>query len=125
MNASRVAVVLTERALSDLEELVAWYTEQGRPETGARTVAEILSRLEPLADLPDLGRVVPEFSHPLLRELVRPPFRIVYRREPEAVRILRVWRSERPLRLPPDEQEPSGPDQPKTRPQIVNRVKDT
>lgn len=103
MSEGKAAVVLTERALSDLQELVAWYTEQGRPEAGAGTVAEILSQLEPLADLPDLGRVVPEFGHPLLRELVRPPFRIVYRREPEAVRILRVWRSERLLRLPPDE----------------------
>ncbi len=103
MNASRVAVVLTERALSDLEELTAWYTEQGRTEAGARIVADILNQLERLANFPDLGRVVPEFSHPLLRELVRPPFRIVYRREREAVRILRVWRSERLLRLPPDE----------------------
>ena len=103
MNEGRTAVVLTELALSDLEDLIAWCTEQGRPETGARTVADILSRLERLADFPDLGRVVPEFSHPLLRELVRPPFRIVYRREPGAVRILRVWRSERLLRLAPDE----------------------
>lgn len=103
MNEGRVAVVLTELALSDLEELVAWNAEQGRPEKGARIVADILSQLERLADFPDLGRVVPEFSHPLLRELVRPPFRIVYRRESAAVRILRVWRSERPLRLTPDE----------------------
>ncbi len=102
MNESRVAVVLTELALCDLEELAAWYTERRRPETGARTVADILSRLEALADLPDLGRVVPEFGHPLLRELVRPPFRVVYRRERGAVRILRVWRSERVLRLPAD-----------------------
>lgn len=103
MNANRVAVVVTERALSDLEEVAAWNAEQGRPEIGARTVADILSQLERLADFPDLGRVVPEFSHPLLRELVHPPFRIVYRREPEAVRIMTVWRSERLLRLPPDE----------------------
>ena len=102
MNESRVAVVLTELALRDLEELATWYTEQRRPETGARTVADILSRLEALANLPDLGRVVPEFGHPLLRELVRPPFRVVYRRERGAVRILRVWRSERVLRLPAD-----------------------
>ena len=102
MKEGRVAVVLTELALSDLEELVAWYNEQGRPETGAGTVADILSQLERLADFPDLGRVVPEFTHPLLRELIRPPFRIVYKREPAAVRILRVWRSERLLRLPPD-----------------------
>ena len=103
MKEGRVEVVLTELALADLEELTAWYEEQGRPETGARTVADILNQLEPLADLPDLGRVVPEFSHPLLRELVRPPYRIVYRRERAAVRILRVWRSERLLRLPPDD----------------------
>lgn len=103
MNEGRVAVVLTELTLSDLEELVSWNAEQGRPEKGARIVADILSQLERLADFPDLGRVVPEFSHPLLRELVRPPFRIVYRREPAAVRILRVWRSERPLQLPSDE----------------------
>ncbi|MDJ0891444.1 MAG: type II toxin-antitoxin system RelE/ParE family toxin, partial [Gammaproteobacteria bacterium] len=32
-----------------------------------------------------------------LRELIRPPFRIVYRRDPKHVRVVRVWRSERPL----------------------------
>ena len=106
MSEGRVAVVLTELALSDLEELTAWYTEQGRPDAGARTVAGILSQIKRLTDYPDLGREAPEFSSPLLRELVRPPFRIVYRRESAAVRILRVWRSERVLRLPADEAEP-------------------
>jgi len=55
-----------------------------------------------LADHPDLGRVVPEFGQTFLSELVHPPFRIVYRREPDAVRIVRVWRGERRLRLPDD-----------------------
>jgi hypothetical protein len=35
-----------------------------------------------------------------LRELIHPPFRIVYRRAPERAWIVRVWRSERLLRLP-------------------------
>ena len=51
-----------------------------------------------------MGRVVPEFDQPFLRELIRPPFRIVYRREPEFVRIVRIWRSERVLVLPEDEE---------------------
>jgi len=46
-----------------------------------------------------MGRVVPEFEQPFLRELIHPPFRIVYRREPRRVRIVRVWRSERQMRL--------------------------
>ena len=45
-----------------------------------------------------MGRVVPEFEQPFLRELIHPPLRIVYRREPRRVRIVRVWRSERQMR---------------------------
>lgn len=47
------------------------------------------------ADHPDTGRVAPEFDQPSLRELIRPPFRIVYRRDTKHVRVVRVWRSER------------------------------
>ena len=39
-------------------------------------------------------------SGPLLRELIHPPVRMVYRRDLEHVRIVRIWRSERLLRRP-------------------------
>jgi toxin ParE1/3/4 len=91
-------VTLAESALADLEAVREWYNDQGVPEVGARLVAEVFQRIEALAEHPDLGRVVPEFDQPILRELIQPPFRIVYRREPARVRIVRVWRSERRLR---------------------------
>ena len=47
-----------------------------------------------------MGRIVPAFEQLFLRELIRPPFRIVYRRDPKHVRVVRVWRSERLLELP-------------------------
>ncbi|MEA3275555.1 MAG: type II toxin-antitoxin system RelE/ParE family toxin [Pseudomonadota bacterium] len=96
-------------ALGDLEEIQAWYAEEGVPEVGDRFVAEIFERVEVLADHPDIGRVVPEFGQPFLRELIHPPFRIVYRRDAQRVRIVRIWRSERMLRLPPSatSQDPS------------------
>jgi hypothetical protein len=47
-----------------------------------------------------MGRVVPEFGLEYLRELIHPPFRIVYRRDIKRVRIVRIWRSERLLKLP-------------------------
>ena len=62
---------------------------------------EIFERVEVLAEHQAIGRVVPEFGQPFLRELINPPFRIVYCREARRVRIVRVWRSERLLRLPP------------------------
>ena len=93
-------VSFAESALRDLEAVRDWYTEQGVPEVWARVVAEVFRRVQALAGHPELGRAVPEFDQPFLRELIHPPFRIVYRRDPERVRIVRVWRSERLLRRP-------------------------
>jgi toxin ParE1/3/4 len=98
-----IAILIAESAISDLEAIRAWYMELGAPAVGDRLVREMVASIESLADHPDLGRIVPEFGQPFLRELIRPPFRIVYRREPERVRVIRIWRSERPL-------EESGPD---------------
>ena len=95
----RAAVRFAETALADLDAIQTWYAHEGVPEVGARLVSEILARIEHLADHPDIGRMVPEFGLPFLRELVQPPFRIIYRRDRRRVRIVRVWRGERPLRL--------------------------
>lgn len=89
--------------MADLEDLRSWYTEQGTPATGERILRRIVESIERLGDLPEMGRIVPEIGEESLRELVRPPYRIVYRVDPEGVRILRVWRSERLLRLPDDD----------------------
>ncbi len=86
--------------MRDLKQMQEWYSEQGVPEVGQRLVQEIFQRVQALNDHPDIGRVVPEFDQPFLRELVHPPFRIVYRRDPDRVRVVRVSRSERLLHLP-------------------------
>jgi toxin ParE1/3/4 len=99
---AKAAIRIAESAVSDLESLRAWYAEQGAPDVGERLLGEILSGIEALANHPDMGRIVPEFGQPFLRELIRPPFRIVYRRDAKHVRVVRVWRSERLLALPPD-----------------------
>ncbi len=43
-------------------------------------------------------------SEEKIRELIHPPFRVVYLREFDSIHLIRVWRSERILRLP-DESE--------------------
>ena len=90
---------LAASALADLEDIRTWYADQGAPEGGARLVARIIERIEALAEHPELGRVVPEFDQPFLRELIHRPCRIVYRRDDSALRIVRIWRGERLLRL--------------------------
>jgi toxin ParE1/3/4 len=88
-------VSLAESAVSDLESVRTWYDAKSASEVGERLVREILGAIAQLADFPESGRIVPEFEQPWLRELIRPPFRIVYRYDGERVRVVRVWRSER------------------------------
>jgi plasmid stabilization system protein ParE len=93
-------IIFAESAVTDLEEIREYYLEQQVPEVGDRFLREIIALIEDLPSHPDKGRVVPEFNHSKLRELVHPPYRIVYRRDPQSLSIVRVWRSERLMRLP-------------------------
>ncbi|MBF0171132.1 MAG: type II toxin-antitoxin system RelE/ParE family toxin [Nitrospinae bacterium] len=94
-------ITFAESAVRDLENIRDWYAHQGAPDVGRRFVGEIFQQVERLAAHPQSGRIVPEFDQPFLRELIHPPFRIVYKQEPHMVRVVRIWRSERLLRLPP------------------------
>ena len=87
-------------AVKDLEEIRGWYAEQQVSDVGERLLGEVVSQVERLADFPESGRIAPEFGVAHLREIIHPPFRIVYRLDDIRVRIVRVWRSERLLKMP-------------------------
>jgi toxin ParE1/3/4 len=89
--------VLTEAALADLRNLLNWCKLQGDPGAGACLAQALLDRIEQLEQFPLSGRQVPEFDQPSLRELIHPPYRIVYRLVGSAVQVVRIWRSERLL----------------------------
>ena len=95
----RTRISFAASAVADLEAIRAWYADQQVPEVGERLLREVVAHVERLADFPESGRVVPEFDFVRLREIIHPPFRIVYRIDAERVRVVRVWRSERQLEL--------------------------
>lgn len=92
-------IVFAESALRDLEDIRHWYADQLVPDVGERLVHELVAKAEQLAAFPESGRIVPEFDIPALRELMHPPFRVVYRITPDSICIVRVWRSERLMKL--------------------------
>lgn len=95
--AVQIQITLADSAIRDLENVREYYREQQVPQVGERLIEQILQDVELLGRQPDMGRVVPEFELEYLRKIIRPPFRIVYRRDRNRVRIVRVWRSERLL----------------------------
>lgn len=98
MSRRRAGISFAESAIADLKDIIDYYSEQGVPEVGKQLVADRVTDIELLAEQPDMGHKVPEFDLDFLRELIRPPFRIVYRRDMGKVRIVRIWRSERQMR---------------------------
>ena len=88
-------VSIAESTVKDLEAVRDRYASQSAPEVGNRLIREIVACMNQLGDFPDIGRIVPEFEQPWLRELIRPPFRIVYRLDSDRIRVVRVWRTER------------------------------
>ncbi|TVS13064.1 MAG: type II toxin-antitoxin system RelE/ParE family toxin [Gammaproteobacteria bacterium] len=97
---AKITVRFAESALADLESIRDRYVEQSLPAIAERLIGELVASIEALGDHPDMGRIVPEFDQPFLRELIRPPFRIVYRCDSKHVRVVRIWRSERLLEVP-------------------------
>ena len=96
---ARARISFAASAVADLEAIRAWYAGQQAPEVGERLLREIIAHVEQLAAFPESGRMVPEFGLVQLREIIHPPFRIVYRLAEDRIRVVRVWRSERLLDL--------------------------
>jgi plasmid stabilization system protein ParE len=95
-----VKLSFSDSAIVDLQNIRDFYLQEGAPEVGENFIVAIFKHVETLIDHPDIGRIVPEFEEQHIRELIHPPFRIVYLREVKAIQIVRVWRSQRLLNLP-------------------------
>ena len=93
-------VTISGSGFDDLERIKDYYFKEGAAHIGEVFVVSIVEHIETLIDNPDIGRMVPEFGGNKIRELIHPPFRIVYLRESDSVHVVRVWRSERLLILP-------------------------
>jgi len=84
----------TEQAVKDLAGIKA-YIARDSLMLAQLVVVRLYTAVDQLALFPDSGRIVPERNDPSLRELVRPPYRIVYERTDDQVVILTVFHAAR------------------------------
>jgi len=68
----------TERAQEDLASIHA-FISQDSPHYASVIIRRLLAAVDRLHDFPESGRAVPEFGNPSIREVIRGPYRIVYR----------------------------------------------
>jgi toxin ParE1/3/4 len=73
------------------------YISAERPDAAVDWFERLVHQIESLATLPDLGRMVPEAQRESIRELLVDPYRVIYRRDQDAVMILTVQHQRRDL----------------------------
>jgi plasmid stabilization system protein ParE len=93
-----VAVIWSIPALKELSTIRRYISQKTSPESATRVTAEITDATERLGNFPDSGRIVPEYSRPDLRELIVPPYRVIYRRSYQAAEIAHIVHTRRSLR---------------------------
>lgn len=89
-------VIWTATAREDLQE-IALRIAADQPLLAEEYCLELIAFAETAGDFPRLGRCVPEFDDPRLREIIKAPYRVIYELFSEQPRpvIMRVWHGAR------------------------------
>jgi plasmid stabilization system protein ParE len=86
----------TAHAADDLKSIKD-FIAQDSPTYAQQLVGELYTAVGLLTHFPDSGRMVPERGAPDIRELIRSPYRLIYRRRADLVEVLTIHHASRPL----------------------------
>jgi toxin ParE1/3/4 len=93
-----VKINWTELSISDLKSIYD-YISQDSKRYASLTINKIYNRAQLLIEQPQIGRIVPEFNDPNIRELIIGNYRLVYKLLDEySLDILRIYNSARLLK---------------------------
>ena len=91
-----VTIIWSPQSLNDLEN-IANYIAQDSPFYASSFIENIIQTVENLALFPQIGRKVPEFNNPNIREIFYKRYRIIYQLSENSVEILTIFHSSRLL----------------------------
>lgn len=90
-------IVWTKESLNRLIGIEAFIAEDN-PEKAIEFINFLIDKTELISENPKIGRVVPEVSNPIVRELIIKNYRIVYRICKSRIEILTVFEGHRLIR---------------------------
>jgi len=93
-------LVWSPAARDDLHDIVI-FIARDNPERAMSFGYELILHTDRLPGSPEIGRMVPEYRNPNIRELIFGPYRLVYRinHDRELCELARVWHSARGIPL--------------------------
>lgn len=91
-----VKIKWTNHALEELDD-IANYISKDSPKYAQILVKQIYEMVSHLKQFPKLGRKVPEYGHPELREILYKTYRIIYLVKKEHLEIISIIHGSRKL----------------------------
>jgi addiction module RelE/StbE family toxin len=86
---AEVKIIWSEEALKDIEKIISFISKDSEL-YAVNFASKIISAVETLRVFPEIGRIVPEYCDPKIREIIYRNYRIVYQIEERAVEIITV-----------------------------------
>ncbi len=93
-----VTVKWTRNALDELDE-IAKYISRDSPKFAKILVNQMFETAKHLEQFPKLGRIVPEYNNPDLREIIYKNYRIIYLIKRDQLEIISLIHGSRMLNL--------------------------
>lgn len=88
------AIRWTEQAVADLEA-IRDYVARDSAQYATLLVERLIASLDRVSHFPEIGRVVPEYQRPDIREIILGSYRVVYRLRTGAAEVLTVFHGAR------------------------------
>ena len=89
-------IILSLKALQDLESIIS-YIAQDNPDAANKFGKKLVEYTRVLHVSPTVGKEVPEFQSPDIRQLILKPYRVIYKIDEtnKQIHISRYWHSSR------------------------------
>jgi plasmid stabilization system protein ParE len=89
-----MVVTWSLQSIQDVEAIRTFIAGDS-PALADLVVRRVVDAVGHLQQFPSSGRIVPERQDPTIREVIVPPYRVIYRFEVDVVEIVTVFRSSR------------------------------
>ena len=86
---AEVKIVWSEEVLKDIEEIISFISKDSEL-YAVNFASKIISAVETLKVFPEIGRIVPEYGDPKIREIIYRNYRIVYQIDERVIEIITV-----------------------------------
>ena len=89
-------IIWSEQARDDLQSIVL-FIAQDNPTVAESFGYRLMSKVDLLAQFPQIGRIVPEENDETIRKIIFRPYRIIYKvlAEKQIIGIARIWHAAR------------------------------